>query len=158
MLVNDGPKSVESFLVFWITLTHVLYCRLEGQFSRLVHQANLFAKRTTGLAHVITGLHLRLPSVATAPYYVDTVGNVSTSRFRPAPNALRASQLEIAPRYPLMGGWKYNFTVGYSAPLKPFVKRKGWGEYVLSVPFMTPVKDVAVDEVTVRVRLPEGAR
>jgi oligosaccharyltransferase complex subunit alpha (ribophorin I) len=118
----------------------------------------MFTKRTSGLAHVITHLNMRLPSVARNPYYVDTVGNVSTSRFRPAPNALRTSQLEIFPRYPLMGGWKYDFSVGYSAPLRPFVRSKGWGRYVLAVPFLTPVKDVAVDEVTVRVRLPEGAR
>lgn len=121
-------------------------------------------RRNSPLA--ITSLALVLPPNIHSPYFIDIVGNVSTSRFRPSSPSIglpsqrkkaTASLLELTPRYPLMGGWNYTFTVGYDAPLGEFVKRRG-SEYVLAVPFLTPVKDVAVDDVSVSIRLPEGAR
>lgn len=57
-----------------------------------------------------------------------------------------------------MGGWNYTFTIGYDAPLQDFVKRRENGEFVLAVPFLTPIKDVGVDEVKLTIRLPEGAK
>lgn len=121
------------------------------------------------VAHAITSLSLTLPPRIHSPYYIDIVGNVSTSRFRPSPNPLKKllpsqknkagnSILEITPRYPLMGGWNYTFTVGYDAPLEDFVKKSPSGSFVLAVPFLTPVTDVAVDAVELSIRLPEGAR
>lgn len=126
-------------------------------------------RRATNLA--ITSLSLSLPPNIRRPYYYDIVGNVSTSRFRPStpPNqALLPSQrkakantvstLELSPRFPLMGGWNYTFTIGYDAPLGDFEKRRRMGEYVLAVPFLTPIQDMAVDDVRLEIRLPEGAR
>ena len=121
-------------------------------------------RRSSALA--ITSLALALPPKIHSPYFIDIVGNVSTSHFRPSSPALglpsqrkkpATSLLELTPRYPLMGGWNYTFTVGYDAPLGEFVRRRG-SEYILAVPFLTPVKGVAVDDVTVSIRLPEGAR
>jgi oligosaccharyltransferase complex subunit alpha (ribophorin I) len=135
-------------------------------------------RRNTALA--ITSLSIVLPPSVHSPYFYDIVGNVSTSRFRPSrapsftphqaklpsqrkakPAAASTSLLELTPRYPLMGGWNYTFTIGYDAPLSDYVKVKKGAqgkEYVLAVPFLTPVKDVAVDIVTLTIRLPEGAR
>jgi oligosaccharyltransferase complex subunit alpha (ribophorin I) len=117
----------------------------------------------------ITSLGLTLPPNINSPYFYDIVGNVSTSRFRPSsparnlglPSARRASEfssLELKPRYPLMGGWNYTFTVGYNAPLQTYLKTRGSGNFVLAVPFLTAIKDVAIDDVTLNVRLPEGAK
>ena len=130
-----------------------------------------------GSALAITSLGLVLPPRISSPYFIDIVGNVSTSRYRPSTyttnpkNGVKlpsqnnqktvvgsSSMLELTPRYPLMGGWNYTFTVGYDAPLGDFLKRRKGGDYVLSVPFLTPVKDVAFDDVTLRVRLPEGSK
>lgn len=118
----------------------------------------------------ITSLSYALPPNVHSPYFYDIVGNVSTSRFRPsAPSSAGVklpsqrkgaaySVLEIIPRYPLMGGWNYTYTVGYDAPLDDYLKQKGSGDYSLRVPFLTPIKDLAVDDVTIEIRLPEGAR
>lgn len=59
-----------------------------------------------------------------------------------------------------MGGWNYTFSIGYQAELGPFLKKtpKGDKDYVLAVPFLTPIADVAIDEVEVKISLPEGAR
>lgn len=118
--------------------------------------------------HAITSLKIDLPPRIHSPYYIDVVGNVSTSKFRPSGNPLKKllpsqrktignSVLELVPRYPIMGGWNYSFTVGYDAPLEDYLKKKEGG-FVLGVPFLTPITDVAVDEVELSIRLPEGAR
>lgn len=112
------------------------------------------------------GTVLQLPSGARDPYFTDIVGNVSTSRFRPAPRksairsggAERTSILELKPRYPLLGGWNYSFTVGWDAPLADSAKfDKATGQYVVAVPFFTHIPGSVVDDAEVKVILPEGA-
>lgn len=90
-------------------------------------------------------------------YFTDVIGNVSTSRFR---SSLREAVLEIKPRYPVFGGWKYPFTIGWNAAAKNFLKQAGGNTYVLNVPFLEGPKlgEGAQFEMTqVRVLLPEGA-
>lgn len=139
-------------------------------FSRLDHQVATQQRRAAALA--ITNVKLVLPNAVSSPYFYDIVGNVSTSRFRPSapPSTVKlarssaqrqageASLLQLTPRYPLLGGWNYTFTIGYDAPLADYLKRRENGDYVLAVPFLTAVKDTAVDDATVSVRLPESAR
>lgn len=146
------------------------HARLKGFFSRLAHQRSLMQGLNTPLT--IKGIALVLPPRITSPYFYDIVGNVSTSRFRPSTSSTPSvrlpssskksvtgsSLLEITPRYPLLGGWNYTFTVGYDAPLGDFVRRKPDGSYLLSVPFLTAIRDVAFDDVSMRIRLPESAR
>lgn len=67
------------------------------------------------------------------------------------------SILELRPRYPILGGWSYNFTVGWDAPLEKSVHRTQDGSYILAVPFITGMADVAVENVDFVVVLPEGA-
>lgn len=126
----------------------------------------------------IPSLSLSLPSSAANPYYYDVVGNVSTSHFRPASmesrnpskvvlpsqqkrlSAQKPAILELKPRYPIFGGWNYSFTIGYDLPLGEYVRtrKEGRGKYLAAVPFLTPIKDVAVEQARVEIRLPEGAR
>ena len=92
------------------------------------------------------------------PYFTDDIGNVSTSRFRS--NAKEAN-LEIKPRYPVFGGWKYSFRIGWDGNLKTFLRKLKSGDgYVLKVPFLEGPKmgeGVSYEKVGVRVILPEGA-
>ena len=107
-------------------------------------------------AQILSELTLRLPTLAHSPYYYDVIGNVSTSHFRSgAGRVKRPSTLELKPRYPLLGGWNYTFTIGYDQPLGDSLKSDN-GKYVLAVPFLTPLKDVVVDEAEVTIVLPEG--
>jgi oligosaccharyltransferase complex subunit alpha (ribophorin I) len=106
-------------------------------------------------------LTLGLPPSSYKPYYYDIIGNVSTSHFRPSRDGKTAKALlQLTPRYPVLGGWNYTFTVGWDMPLAGYLKNAadGHARKVLSVPFLTGLKDVAVDEAEVSVILPEGAR
>jgi len=107
-----------------------------------------------------------LPVGIYQPYYYDLIGNVSTSRYRPGrlspPGFKRPSQpgwLELRPRYPIVGGWNYSYTLGWDAPLEDSVKYEAkTGRYVLGVPFMTPIPGAAVNDAEVKIILPEGAQ
>ncbi|KWU43955.1 Oligosaccharyl transferase alpha subunit, partial [Rhodotorula sp. JG-1b] len=147
---------------------------LDGQFARIDFQKASMMRRQGITA--IPSLSLSLPASATSPYFYDLVGNVSTSNFRSSSassygvlpsqrqkkrNSHVPAVLELKPRYPILGGWNYSFTIGYDLPLGEFVRtraEKGSGKYLAAVPFLTPIKDVAIDAVRVEIRLPEGAR
>jgi oligosaccharyltransferase complex subunit alpha (ribophorin I) len=91
------------------------------------------------------------------PYYTDAIGNVSTSKFR---SNQREALLEIKPRYPVFGGWKYPFTIGWNSDAKNFLRTTSSGGYVLNVPFIEGPKQaegVEYAEVNVRIVLPEGS-
>jgi oligosaccharyltransferase complex subunit alpha (ribophorin I) len=111
-----------------------LIFRLKGQFSRLAQQQSRF--HSTQAAQVINRVALRLPSSAHSVYYYDTIGNVSTSNFRSgqANSARRGrvidSLLELRPRYPILGGWNYSFTVGWDSPLSEVLKVEPDGKQV----------------------------
>ncbi|KAK0618043.1 Ribophorin I [Bombardia bombarda] len=90
-------------------------------------------------------------------YYTDVIGNVSTSRFR---SNKREALLEIKPRYPIFGGWKYPFTIGWNSDAKNFLRKLSGGGYVLNVPFLEgpkQVEGVEYEQALIRVVLPEGA-
>lgn len=133
--------------------------RLKGHFSRIDHQLRSMNRRNLAntLSSVLSTLSVPLPPRAQSPYFVDTVGNVSTSNFQPS--TVSASNLELRPRYPLMGGWTYNFTMGYEVPLTDSVQFDAdTGEYVWTFPFINALADTPVDAAEVHLLLPEGSR
>jgi oligosaccharyltransferase complex subunit alpha (ribophorin I) len=113
-------------------------------------------------------LVLHLPAGARDPYFIDQVGNVSTSHFRPSPPAsaallspskAKSSILELRPRYPLLGGWNYTFTLGFDTPLEDAGKYDAsTGKYVVAVPYLTNIPGAAFEETQLTIILPEGAR
>lgn len=146
--------------------------QLKGHFSRIEHQMASFYNRASGSA--LSSLSFTLPAGVRDPWFIDQIGNVSTSRFRasaPDPALVAASTglpsssaklslLELQPRFPLLGGWNYTFSIGYTLPLS----LGGWTkqlfgsyDYVTAVPLFTPLKDVAVDALSTTIVLPEGA-
>ncbi|CAL1700943.1 unnamed protein product [Somion occarium] len=136
--------------------------RLKGHFSRLEHQSSAYFGRQP--PHIIPGLTLHLPAGIHDVYYYDLIGNVSTSHLRTAPSVPKGSQnnqfsvLELKPRYPILGGWNYSFTLGWDTPLGDSA---GWdkesGKYVVGVPVMTTIPGTVVDVAEVKIILPEGA-
>jgi oligosaccharyltransferase complex subunit alpha (ribophorin I) len=88
-------------------------------------------------------------------YFRDDIGNISTSRLRPIQQGV---QVVLVPRFPLFGGWRSKFVFGYSLPLSDtVVKDAKTGRYALVTSAKPSVKDVVVEELEVRVILPEGA-
>ncbi|KAJ1021075.1 hypothetical protein NDA16_003861 [Ustilago loliicola] len=149
---------------------------LKGHFSRIEHQMASFYQKGSGSA--LSSLTFTLPPGSKDPWFIDQIGNVSTSRFRPSPpdpslltastsglpssSALtsKMSSLEIQPRFPLLGGWNYSFSIGYTLPLSAggWTKSlRGSSDFITAIPLFTPLKHVAVDSVSTTIVLPEGA-
>jgi oligosaccharyltransferase complex subunit alpha (ribophorin I) len=136
---------------YWLTNRAA---KLKNHFSRVQWQMSQYANPPSSAAK---DLRLVLQGGVTNPYFVDDIGNVSTSNFRPGK---RESSLQIKPRYPIFGGWNYNFKVGWDANLLNYVRRGVGEQYVLKVPFLEgPRTDAGIeyDSAVIRVVLPEGA-
>lgn len=86
-------------------------------------------------------------------YYVtDLVGQVSTHR-------KIANNLLIQPRFPLFGGWKYNFTLGWHGKLGDYVHQvhDEADVYITKVPLLNTLRDVTYGDVYLTFYLPENA-
>jgi oligosaccharyltransferase complex subunit alpha (ribophorin I) len=107
-------------------------------------------------------LAAELPPGARAVQLKDVLGNISSSHLRVNP-ASKSVLLEASQRFPVFGGWKTEFYQTYEVPTTPQPPSgllwvdAGTGEYVLRVPAGVPYRDPVVDELTLRIVLPEGA-
>lgn len=66
---------------------------------------------------------------------------------------------ELRPRFPLFGGWKTHFRLGYSLPLSEVLSVTGENQNVLRIPFFDRLHDdgLLILEANVKVFLPAGA-
>ncbi|KAF2876711.1 Ribophorin I [Massariosphaeria phaeospora] len=128
---------------------------LKNHFSRVEWQKQSYMNPPTS---ALKALNFALHPGAVDPYFTDDIGNVSTSRFRPGK---REASLELKPRYPVFGSWKYSFRVGWNADLSSYLRKLTKGDsYVLKVPFLEGpriAEGISYARVNVRVVLPEGA-
>jgi len=121
--------------------------KLKGPFSRYDYQ------RASGPDPSIKSFKTVLPAAAKDVYYRDAIGNISTSNLKEKVDAV---EVEIRPRFPLFGGWKTKYTLGYNVPSYELLFLSG-SDYVLKVPFLDHVyDDMVVDKLTLKVVLPEG--
>lgn len=130
--------------------------QLKNHFSRVAYQQSAYYNPPTS---ALKELKFPLTVGSADAYFTDDIGNVSTSRFR---SNFREANLELKPRYPLFGGWKYSFRVGWNGNLKSHLRHvKGATDsYMLKVPFFEGPKQaegVEYERVVTRVILPEGA-
>lgn len=122
---------------------------LKGAFSRYEYQRD-----QNGVSSV-KSFRTVLPASAMDVYYRDEIGNISTSHMKVLDDSV---ELEIRPRFPLFGGWKTHYVLGYYVPTYEYLYNSG-DQYVLRMRFVDHVFDDSVtDKATVRVILPEGAR
>ncbi|KAH9864608.1 hypothetical protein J1614_010543 [Plenodomus biglobosus] len=128
---------------------------LKNHFSRVEWQKQSFSNSPV---FALKGLTLPLAPGAVDPYFTDDIGNVSTSRFRPGK---KEALLELKPRYPVFGQWKYSFRVGWNADLSTYLRKLAASDtYVLRVPFLEGPRSgegISYQRVNLRVILPEGA-
>ena len=92
---------------------------LSKQFSRVAWAQAAYYNPTSS---ALKELRFPLKGGVSDPYFTDDIGNVSTSRFRSKPGE---AHLEIKPRYPVFGGWKYNFRVGWNLALDDYLREMG---------------------------------
>ncbi|KDP36760.1 hypothetical protein JCGZ_08051 [Jatropha curcas] len=121
----------------------------KGEFSRLDYQA----RATMGGASAIKHLVAKLPPRAHSIYYRDEIGNISTSHLF---SDSKKIELLIEPRYPMFGGWRTTFTIGYSLPLQDFLF-EAEGKRFLNISFASPINELVIDNLIVKVVLPEGS-
>lgn len=130
---------------------------LKNHFSRVAYQQSAYYNPPMA---ALKELRFPLTAESADAYFIDDIGNVSTSRFRSTP---REANLELKPRYPVFGGWNYSFRVGWNAELSSYLRHaKGETDsYVLKVPFLDGPKQgegLEYERVVTRVILPEGVK
>lgn len=123
---------------------------LKGEFSRLDYQMSPHTKGAVAFSRLLA----KLPPRAHSVYYRDEIGNISTSNLRS--NTIK-TELEIEPRFPLFGGWKTFFTFGYGLPLKDYLFEAD-GKRFVNISFGSPIDELVVNELLVKVVLPEGSQ
>ncbi|KAL4934991.1 hypothetical protein BDV06DRAFT_141228 [Aspergillus oleicola] len=132
---------------------------LLNQFSRVEWTVSNYQQAPSS---AIRELKYPLKPGSVDPYFIDDIGNVSTSRYRPGLKNREAS-LDFKPRFPVFGGWNYSFRLGWNNNLASFLRRSvsSADSYVLKVPFLEGPKmgeGIQYEKVVLRVILPEGAR
>ncbi|OAY45876.1 hypothetical protein MANES_07G099100v8 [Manihot esculenta] len=161
---NNNPFAVVEELVREVEISHwgnlqiteqykLVHAgaRHKGVFSRVDYQNRPSFNGVSSFKHLLAILPPRTHSV----YYRDEIGNISSSHFR---TDNRKSELEIEPRYPLFGGWKATFVIGYGLPLQDFLFESSDGKRYLNFSFGCPLAETVVDKLTVKVVLPEGSK
>lgn len=121
---------------------------LKGSFSRFDFQRQ-------DIGPFITEWTTILPLEAKDVYYRDLIGNISTSALR---QDYRAGEtvLELTPRFPMFGGWRNHYTIGYNVPSATYLSSDG-SSYQLKVP-ATPelYNEFIIENYFLKFVLPEG--
>lgn len=126
---------------------------LKDNFNRVDFQRSQYFSQSPS---AVKDLIFVLPPHAEDIYFVDVIGNVSTSAFH---KDNTRTLLQILPRYPLFGGWKYTWSQGYNNPLGDNTKYDSkTGKYIFQAPVLLSLKDVPIDNFKLKIILPEGAK
>ena len=88
-------------------------------------------------------------------YYRDDIGNISTSALRFLDDSV---EVELRPRFPLFGGWKTHYLLGYNVPSYEYLFSKG-DNFVLNMRLIDHIfDDMLVEDFTLKIILPEGSQ
>jgi len=123
--------------------------KLKGSFSRFDYQ-----RQQEGLSS-IKSFKTVLPASARDVYYRDEIGNISTSNMKEMDESV---DVELRPRFPLFGGWKTRYFLGYNVPSYEYLFNKG-DSYALKMRFIDHIyDDMLVDQMQLKIILPEGSK
>lgn len=123
--------------------------KLDGSFSRYDYQQDHHSGPSS-----VRSYKTLLPASAADVYYRDSNGNISTSNMRVKRESV---ELDLKPRYPLFGGWRSHYTLGYNVPSYEYLYHSG-NEYLLKMRAIDHVfDDMQVDELVTKIILPEGS-
>lgn len=124
--------------------------QFKGTFSRYDYQR----LPNSGIA-AVKSFKTILPASASDVYYRDEIGNISTSNLLAQDDSV---EMEIRPRFPLFGGWKTHYYIGYNLPSYTYLYKTG-DLLALRMRFVDHVyDDMVIDELTVKVILPESSK
>merc|ERR1712080_219967 len=121
--------------------------QLKGSFSRYE-----FQRENSGVSSV-KNFKTLLPAAAKDVYYRDDIGNISTSHLKVMDDAV---ELDLRPRFPLFGGWKTHYVIGYNVPSYEYIFFKG-DIHVLNMRLIDHIyDDMLVEKAEIKIILPEG--
>jgi oligosaccharyltransferase complex subunit alpha (ribophorin I) len=123
--------------------------KLIGEFGRIDYDDGIH-----GGKNAMKKIRAKLPLRAWGLWYRDEIGNVSTSV---AKRQMNDVDLELTPRFPILGGWKSNYDIGYNLPTKFHVKTNNQGNYMVNLTFGMPYQNMLARNYTVKIILPESA-
>jgi len=127
--------------------------KLKGGFSRFDYMMKRQVQSPSYRNLIAT-----LPVQAHDIYYRDQIGNISTSDIRKNnDNGEDYLELDIQTRFPMFGGWQTQFYIGYSLPTESVLFLDENGKYNLKFNFFTIFEDVWVEEMEIKIVLPEGS-
>lgn len=123
--------------------------QLKGSFSRYEYQ-----RESGSGSSSVKNFKTKLPKSAFDVYYRDEIGNISTSNLKKTSSNV---VVDLRPRFPLFGGWKTHYILGYSVPASDYLFNDG-NQLILRMPFVSHIYDnMMIEDATVKVVLPEGA-
>ena len=100
-------------------------------------------------------LYATLPRQARNIYYRDQIGNISTSDMVFSKDRILFG---IETRFPIYGGWQTEFYIGYSLPTETMLTiDPKTDRYTLTVNFYTSFEEVWVEDMELKIVLPEGS-
>ena len=175
---KQAPYSAEDFTVHFENNNKFLTVTRLERVIEISHWGNIAVEETIDLLH--TGALLKgsfsryeysresksgqasiqsfdtvLPAAASDIYYRDDIGNISTSHTRIKKDSV---EVNLRPRFPLFGGWKTHYTIGYNVPSYEYLFHTG-DDYTLEMRLIDHVfDDMVIDELLVKIILPEGAK
>ena len=160
--VNNKPLMVFNYAIKTFQVSHWgniavteeyqienIGAKLIGEFGRIDYDGGI-----NGGKNALLKMDAKLPLRSWGLWYRDEIGNVSTSNARRDMNDV---SLELYPRFPILGGWKSNYDIGYNLPTKFHVKTNNKGNYMVNLTFGMPFKKMLARNYTVKVILPESA-
>lgn len=122
---------------------------LKSLFSRYELQKDMRSEQS-----VIKSYKTLLPAAATSVYYRDMNGNISTSDTKYIPDAV---ELELRPRFSLLGGWISNYILGYNVPSFEYLFNQDQ-TFLLKMRIIDHIFDeMIIDQALVKIILPEGS-
>lgn len=154
LVVTSLSRSIEVSMWGNIAIEEVVDIRhsgasLKGSFSRYE-----FQRENSGVASV-KSFKTILPASASDVYYRDDIGNISTSALRTLEDSV---ELDLRPRFPLFGGWKTHYFIGYNVPSYEYLFFHG-EQFALNMRLVDHIfDDMLVEDFELRIILPEGSR
>jgi len=154
LVVSKLERTVELSMWGNIAIEEVMDVRhagakLKGSFSRYE-----FQRENSGVS-AVKMFKTILPAAASDVYYRDDIGNISTSALRFLEDSV---EVELRPRFPLFGGWKTHYVLGYNVPSYEYLFSKG-DNFVLNMRLLDHIfDDMLVEDLTLKIILPEGSQ
>ncbi|KAL7676349.1 hypothetical protein ACOME3_002603 [Neoechinorhynchus agilis] len=159
--VRDVVRYVEvtSFgdVIFRNQVNDLFHCgaKLSSGFSRQTHMFRSIKFASGQSDSAVEVFEMRLPQKSRHVFYRDHLGNISTSTVRFSGKEM---VLDLRPRFPLFGGWRTSYTVGYTLRRNLILRRKG-NEYKLRVRIMDSLMDNQnVEHLELRIALPRESK